>query len=271
VVWALQNEVLITFANYSKKGVIEEEGTVNNSEMGGNMRKVTLAVLATLAIFTFWIGLHSSIQPPYESFAGHYKTLVQADAPSGNGYGGTLIFDSSRNQLWVNTAALGQLGSTWANTFAGVYPTLTASFTDSSSSSNLQAITGLSFTIPAGVAQIVPINCNLAWTQATQVSDSFGIQDSVAPTSIDGFGIMSTAGTGSSPAIATGFISGLNTTTATAIVTGTPTVSTANYVNLNFTVQQPSGSSAATIQLMVKQSTAADVIVVLKGSNCTLW
>ena len=244
-------------------------GALGNILLGDNMKRiasVTFAVMTILALA--WI-VSGTIQPPYESFRGHYQALVQGDAPTGNGYGGTLIFDNNLNQLWVNGALPGQMGSNWFSTVVGYRQHLLSSYTDTSST-NFQAITGLSFSIPAGLARNVPVDCHIQFTQATQVADTFGVVDSVAPTSIDGYGILSTSGVGA-PTLVYGTLAGLATTTATAIVSGTPTVATANFVDLHFLVQQPSGTSAATITIEEKQATAADVIVNLKGSYCSQY
>jgi hypothetical protein len=147
---------------------------------------------------------------------------------------------------------------------------LLSDFTDANAS-GLQAITGLSFTLVANTAQNRHVDCNIMWSQATNVADTFGIQDvSLAPTMIDAYGTMSVAG----PAAVIsneqyGVLTNLTTTTATGIVTATPTVATVNYADLHITVQQPSGVSSV-LQIMVQQATAADVIVVKAGSSCHL-
>ena len=231
-------------------------------------KNVIVAFLISLILAVTFV-LSASIQPPYQSFAGHYKALIQADAPSGNGYGGTLVYDTSHSTLYVNTALLGQLGSSWSNIAQANTAMTTAGFT-TANASGFQAITGLSFTIPGGVAQNIPVTCNIKFTQASNVFDSFGVQDvTTAPTRIDGYGIMSLAGPGFIPIIM-GSLINLTTTTATAIVSGTPSVTTANFVQTNFTVQQPAGV-ATTIQMVVSQATAADVLVILPGSNCVLY
>jgi hypothetical protein len=150
---------------------------------------------------------------------------------------------------------------------------LTTDFTDTSSAS-LQNVTGLNFTLPANTARNYEIDCNLMWSQATfsGITDQFGLQDvTVAPTRIDGYGLMSVAGPGAVITNAIyGVLTNLTTTTATAIVSAIPTVATINFAQLHFTVQQPSNASTSVLQIMVSQSTAADVIVVRAGSSCRL-
>jgi hypothetical protein len=148
---------------------------------------------------------------------------------------------------------------------------LLADFTDTSSAS-LQAVTGLSFTLPANTAQTRKIDCDIMWSQATfsGITDAFGVQDvSLAPTRIDGYGLMSLAGAAAVSTAIYGVLTNLTSTTATNIVSGVPTVATVNFAQLHFTVRQPSGVSSV-VQVVVSQSTAADVIVVKAGSSCHL-
>jgi hypothetical protein len=146
---------------------------------------------------------------------------------------------------------------------------LTADFTDGSGTTTLQNITGLSFTLGTNTAQVRLIDCYIMYSQATNVSDAFGVQDvSLAPTRIDAYGTMSLAGPNAAiSAEVYNLTANLTTTTATAIVTGTPTVATTNYAELHITVQQPSGVLSV-LQIMVSQATAADVIVIKAGSAC---
>lgn len=149
--------------------------------------------------------------------------------------------------------------------------TLASDFTDSNAS-GLQAITGLSFTLLANSAYKYKVDCDLMWSQATNVADTFGLQDvTVAPTRIDGYGLMSVAGPAAVITNAQyGVLTNLTTTTATGIVTATPTVTTVNFAQLHFSVQQPSNASTSVLQIMVQQATAADVIVVRAGSSCSI-
>lgn len=142
---------------------------------------------------------------------------------------------------------------------------LNADFTDGSGGTALQNITGLSFTLP-GAQQVVPFNCVLFYSQATQVSDAFGLADSVAPTRWDAGGWLGTSAT----AQTFGSAANQTGTAGVAIVTATPTVATVNGVELSGTVQQPAGSPA-TLQFMVSQATAANVIVIKAGSYCRLY
>lgn len=152
-----------------------------------------------------------------------------------------------------------------AVTNAPVYKVLTANFT-TSSGTGLQAITGLSFSLPASTAQNVPITCQLVATQATEAADAVGIGASVTPTRIDASGFAFTSTT----AVISGNLVDLTSTTATAIVSYTPTVTTETPIQFTGLIQQPS-TSASTIQVYAKQGTSADTIVFLAGSWCRIW
>ena len=146
---------------------------------------------------------------------------------------------------------------------------LTADFTDANAA-GLQAITGLSFTLPASVALNVPFECNLMYSQATMVSDSFGIGlVTYAPTRIDAEGVINTAAAGTQASAA---LTNLTTTTPTAIVSGTPGVTnTVYFVRLAGLVQNASNAGTNTLNFYVSQATAADVVKVKAGSWCKIW
>jgi len=152
---------------------------------------------------------------------------------------------------------------------ANNYQVLTSDFTDSSGSANLQNITGLSWTMGTSIAQNMPFECHLNYSQATVVADAFGIQaNTTSPTRIDGWGRVSTSTTASSVASP---LANLTTTTATNMVTFTPTVTTGLAADLYGLIQYPSTASPGVINIRVKQGTAADVIVIKAGSWCREW
>lgn len=142
---------------------------------------------------------------------------------------------------------------------------VTSDFT-TAANTNLQNITGLTWVLAASTAQNADFYCDLIFQQATAVvADSWGISASVAPTQINasGFAMKATA----QPPMP-GTLVGLNTTTATAIVTGTPgAINTNETVHLTGLIENPS-TTASTITIMAKTSTAADVITVKRGSYC---
>lgn len=146
---------------------------------------------------------------------------------------------------------------------------LASDFPDLNSTTALQAITGLSFTLPANTALNVPFRCSLLYSQATAaVSDSFGVQDvTVAPTNIMAYGNVQTAAT----TLVWSNLPTLTTTTATAVVTFTPSaITTVWQADLKGFIQQPSNASSSVFQIMVSQATATDVITIKKGSYCVL-
>lgn len=144
----------------------------------------------------------------------------------------------------------------------------TSDFT-TAANTNLQAITGLTWTMPASTAINIPFSCFLQYSIATAaVAVSFGIQDvSIAPTAINAQGLQYTSAT----AATEGTMVNLASTTATAIVTATPSaVTTVWMAQLHGMIEQPSNASSSAINIMVKTATAADVVSVKRGSFCTV-
>lgn len=132
---------------------------------------------------------------------------------------------------------------------------------------NLQTITGLSWTVPA-VAANYSFKCELAYSQATgAAADNFGIQAATNnPTNIFATGKVWTA----AATVTTGTLATLATTTATNIVGFTPGATATNFVaELEGTIENP--AAANTFNIMVSTGTSADVITVLRGSYCTLF
>ena len=175
-----------------------------------------------------------------------------------------LTFSSASNALTL--AGTTGLATPTGTTFA----VLTADWATISSTA-LQVITGLSFTLPASVAQNVPFECNLMYSQATMVSDSFGIGlVTYAPTRIDAEGVINTAAAAGTQASAA--LNNLTTTTPTAIVSGTPGVTNVVYfVRLTGLVQNASNAGTNTLNFYASQTTAADVIKIKSGSWCKIW
>jgi hypothetical protein len=108
--------------------------------------------------------------------------------------------------------------------------TRTADFTDANAA-GLQAITGLSFTLPASVALNVPFQCEMMYSQATTATSvSFGIGAvTYAPTRIDASGMMTNTANVITSAT-TGVLANLTTTTPTAIVSATPGATATTYL-----------------------------------------
>jgi hypothetical protein len=146
---------------------------------------------------------------------------------------------------------------------------VTADFTDASSTA-FQAITGLSYTFPANLAVKAQFDCDIIYHQTVAaVADTWGVQDvTVAPTNIFATGFTQTAAT----TWAEQQLLTLATTTATAIGgTFTPSAITTDWhARIRLLVEHPSNASTSALNVMIKQATAADLIVIRRGSNCSV-
>lgn len=133
---------------------------------------------------------------------------------------------------------------------------------------NLQTITGLSWTFPATGTMIFSFHCHGSYSIATgAVAVAFGIQSATAAaTNIFATGEMYTAATVATQAT----LATLASTTATAIVSGTPgSTGVNNTFDLYGTIENPA-STANTINIMVSTATSGDVVTVKRGSYCSL-
>lgn len=131
---------------------------------------------------------------------------------------------------------------------------------------NLQTITGLSWTFPA-VAANYSFHCSLLFSQATAaVADQFGIQVATnAPTNVAAVGEVFPSATTQT----VGTLATLSTTTATPIVTFTPSAITTVFGgSIDGTFELP--ASANTVNIMVQTSAGADAVTVKRGSYCQL-
>jgi hypothetical protein len=135
---------------------------------------------------------------------------------------------------------------------------------------NLQTITGLTWSLPA-IAASYSFHCTLSYSQGTATASvGFGIQAATnAPTNIFANGAQQMT-VGPPATENNGTLPTLTTTTATAIVSGTPGATGTNYVvMLDGTIENP--ALANTINIMVSTATAADAVTVKRGSYCTLY
>jgi hypothetical protein len=133
----------------------------------------------------------------------------------------------------------------------------------------LQTITGLTFTLPANTAANYPLRCEILYSQATAaVADQFGIQAATFnPTNIMAKGDVAT----SASATTFGNVPTLATTTATAIVTFTPSaITTVWNARLTAMIENPSNASTQTVNVMVQTSNSADLVTVKRGSYCVI-
>jgi hypothetical protein len=146
---------------------------------------------------------------------------------------------------------------------------VTADFTDSTSTT-LQAITGLTWTLPTSKAVNVSFHCALLFDQGTAaVSDSFGIGvTGTAPTQANASGTVFTSASVSQ----TGTLAALASTTPTAVVTFTPSAITTIWkAELDGTIEQPSNATPGVFNIYVSTTTGTDNIIVKRGSYCSLF
>lgn len=151
---------------------------------------------------------------------------------------------------------------------SGMSQFVTANFTTSGVGTALEAITGLSITVPA-LAGNWTFHAHLAYSQAVGVGAvAFGIQAVTnAPTNIFATGLQQIT-VGPPATFTTGTLATLTTTTATNIVSGTAGATATNYIcDLYGTCEL--GASANTIRILVSTSVAADLVTVLRGSYFT--
>jgi len=142
-------------------------------------------------------------------------------------------------------------------------------FTTSGVGTALEAITGLTWTIPASTAINMPFSCKLIYSQAVaNAAVAFGIQDAtVSPTNIAAVGIIYTNTTASTE----GTLTGLATTTATDIVSASPAATATKFVaQVSGFIEAPSNASSSAITIRVSTATAADLVTVYRGSMCQL-
>lgn len=141
---------------------------------------------------------------------------------------------------------------------------LAADFTDGGAVTTLQNIPGLTLTLPAGAAATYQIDCDLFYSQATVVADTFGIQFSIAPTNAQIGGIAATNAT----AFAAGTPATITSTTATAVVSFTPAVTTVLYAHIGGSVDIANNGADTIVNMSVSQATAANVVVIKRNSVC---
>lgn len=154
---------------------------------------------------------------------------------------------------------------TYTSNSMPIFVFVTTDFTAAANTA-LQAITGLTVTMPASKALNVPFECDLMYSQATAaVPMQFGIKSvTTAPTQINAMAWVSTSAT----AATYGNLQGLATTTATPIVTFTPSAITTIWnARLSGVIEQPSGSASA-IQIMGQTSNSGDLFTIKRGSWC---
>jgi len=184
----------------------------------------------------------------------------------------TTTADTSLNRKGPGVVGVGLGGSEITGLIlSGMKTFVTADFT-TAANTNLQTITGLSWTLPVSTAVNLSFHCALLYSQATATAAvAFGVQGATtAPTQINASGIEWSAASGAWTA--TGVLTGLNTTTATNVVSGTPSaITTVWRAELDGTIEAPSNASPTVFNVMVSTATSGDAVTVKRGSYCTLY
>jgi hypothetical protein len=236
---ATDENKLVTFSNASSIAVTLPVATASGFTSG-----------ATFSVFNKGVGV-ATITPTTSTINGATTLVLNQND------GATIYSDGT------NYSALTSQSLTSKKFFVASSDFTTANNT------NLQTITGLSWVLPANTALNVPFRCYLAFSQATAaVADSFGIQSAtISPTNIFATGEIHTNTT----AATYGNLPTLSTSTATAIVTATPSaITTVWNAELRGFIENPSNASANTINIMVKTATGADAVTVKRGSFCVI-
>jgi hypothetical protein len=169
----------------------------------------------------------------------------------------------------TNTTGEGQFAGYLHSTINTVQ--LASDFT-SAANTNLQTIGVLTWNLD-GNAKKYSFHCSLMYSQATAaVAMQFGIQAAtVNPNDVSVKGRVDTQ-TGAASAQTTGILSNLATTTATSIVTFTPSnFATIFGADLDGTVDTPANNQGQVVNIMVQTSNSADLPTVKRGSYCTLY
>jgi hypothetical protein len=138
------------------------------------------------------------------------------------------------------------------------------------SSGSLTLIPGLTWTMPASAATVSSFSCHLIYYQVSGTqTDAFGIQDvTVAPSNI-----MAKAQVDISASTFTaGNLPALTTTTATNIVSFTPSAATTIWnADIDGTVEQPSNASSSVVQIMALTGNVSNGLVIKRGSYCRVF
>lgn len=148
---------------------------------------------------------------------------------------------------------------------------VTSNFT-TPGNTNLNLITGLSWTVPTNTSANYHFDCFGEYSIATAaVAVDFGIQDvSIAPTNALITGKQWIATGSASPTV--GVLTAFASTTATSVTSATPGATATVYEwEMHGLVEHPSNATPSVFQVMVKTATSADVVTVYRGSYCTAF
>lgn len=187
-------------------------------------------------------------------------------------FGGTTanqVSLSPNGTILTTKLANGSAGGFFLN---GATKRVASNFATSGVGTALETITGLSWTVPATGTVVFSFNCDLSYSQATGATVvAFGIEAATAaPTNIYATGIQQIT-VGPPATLVTGTLATLASTTATNIVSGTPGATATNYtVHLAGTIEN-AATTANTFNIKVSTATAANLVTVLRGSQCAVY
>lgn len=145
---------------------------------------------------------------------------------------------------------------------------VTADFTLAANTS-LQTITGLTFNLPRLTAANYTLRCEIMYFQATAVVPAqFGIQTaSFAATNVAAKADVNI----SASTFTAGNLPVLASTTATAIVTFTPSAITTIWnARITALIENPSNAAEQVVNIMAQTSNSADLLTVKRGSYCAV-
>lgn len=175
----------------------------------------------------------------------------------------------SNGTVLTTKLANGSAGGLFLN---GGTARVASNFTTSGVGTALEAITGLTWTLPATGTITYSFSCDLSYSQSTaNVAVAFGVKASANPTNIFATGTEQLSTTAGTSTYASGTLATLATTTATNVVSGTPLATATNYtVHLGGTIEN-AATTADTYTILVSTATAADTVTVLRGSFCSVY
>lgn len=141
-----------------------------------------------------------------------------------------------------------------------------ADFTDGSAVTTAQNIPALQFNIPSVAATTFQLSCEIGYSQATNVADTFAIQFSAAPAAELIGGVAATNAT----AYGSGTPNSTADTSTHTVVAFTPAVTTVLYAHVGGSFEL-AANTPTTLNIQVSQATAANVIVIKRDSVCSVW
>jgi len=202
--------------------------------------------------------------------------IAFAQLPSGTAIAPTPITPAAARTAYGNATATDGVAAAGTTVDVLAYQTaeipayvfVTASFTTSGVGTALEAVTGLTWTMPGSTALNIPFHCALVYHQnVANAAVAFGFQNTTTgSTNLIASGTINTSAT----VFAAANVANTTATTATSVVSGTPSAITTNWnAVLDGFIEQPSGT-ASVFTIRVSTATAADTVTVLRGSFCRI-